>query len=706
MQSMNNSLADEQSIGSTSEGQGKDYVAKTSVREEANEIYESVVEAFAAKQERDADNKRFWDIYNCKLTDEQAYSGNSEIYIPVVRDAIEARTLRFSNALFPSNDRFVECISSTEDRATALVAMLNHYVRESRLRETITGALRSGDITGQYSVYVGWSKRERTITQRTKREVHIEGVPTGIEVDDIEEVTLTRGSPDVWVVADEDLAVIPPTVDTIEDADTVAVAIRVTKSWIRKRKSEFTPKMYKLAMSLFGNENARINHNSNPEKARSYDAGVRSEKGTKFLLLYEIWTDLELDGERVPAVILAAGADTFLSIKKNPYWGQQCPVISAPAKKVPGSFWGVSAISPVENLQYQANDAINMGMDAAQYALMPIIMTDPLKNPRVDSMVLEMAAVWLTNPSDTQLVKFPPLWQDALQILAATKSQIHESFGLNPAMLPTGGAPGRKPTQAQVAQEQALALESTADAIRVLEGYVLSPLVERMFEYDQQFRDKDLLVPHYGELGFEAGLDTVPPIQFGSRYQFVWNGTERGRNAQRVGQMISMMNVLRGIPPQQLGGRQLDIGPILDQITDTVFGPRIAPRVLKEVRNTLSLDPMLENEMLISGMPLQVQVLDNDAAHIQAHHMAGQATGDVHHTIAAHLQLHMMQQQRKQAAMAPQAGAPGVPGGDGPGVPGTPRPGGMPTAPRNVQQPNGAIHPDQMRDPSAMPRKM
>ena len=687
----------------------KDYVSVASVREDAEDIYRDVVEGYEAKRERDDAIKRYWSIYNCELTEEQAYSaGKSKIYVPVVRDAVEARTIRFSNALFPSNGRYVECISSTEDQAQALVALLNHYVRETRLREIMTGVLRSGDVTGQYNVYVGWRDKKRTIMERTKKPVTINiggmEIETPEMVDDVEEVTIEKGIPDIWVVPDEDLCVLPSTVDVIDDADTVSVAIRVTKSWLRERKSQFTPKSYRKALALFDDKSLGDPTRPNPEKMRSKDAGIRSEKGAKFLLLYEIWTKLELDGERVPAVILTAGPDNILSIRKNPYWGQRCPVISAPVKKISGSFWGMSPIAPVEKLQYQCNDAINMGMDAAQYALMPIVMTDPLKNPRVGSMVLEMAAVWQTNPTDTQIVKFPPLWQDALGIVAATKAQVMESFGLNPAMMPAQGAPQRKPTQAQVAQEQMLALEGTADAIRVLESYILSPIAERIFEYDQQFRDDELLISHFGELGYEATLEKVPPVQFGSRYQFVWNGIERNQNAQRVGQMISMMNVLRGIPPQQLGGRTLDIGPILDSIVDTVFGPRIAPRVLRSAKDSLSIDPQTENEMLLANMPVHVSPLDNDAEHLQVHHQAAMQSGDPTHQIAAHMQLHMMQMQKKAAMQAPQ-GMPGLPGGAGPGVAGTPRPGAIPAPPKGPQQPAGAIHPDQMQDPGMMPRK-
>ena len=40
------------------------------------------------------------------------------------------------------------------------------------------------------------------------------------------------------------------------------------------------------------------------------------------------------------------------------------------------------------------------------YALMPIVMTDPAKNPRLGSMVLNLAAIWETDPKATQFVQF------------------------------------------------------------------------------------------------------------------------------------------------------------------------------------------------------------------------------------------------------------------------------------------------------------
>ena len=683
----------------------KDYSGKKSVAEAAQKVYDAVVDAFAGRRDRDNDISRFREVYNCKLGDQQEYDGDSTVFVPVVRDAVEARVLRFSNTLFPSNGRFVDCISTTSDTPRASEALINNYIRKIGLRETCGALFREGDQTGQCSVYVGWCTEKRKMKQRIQKAVTVEGFDTGEMVDDIEEIESKSHVPDVWVIQDEDLVVMPSTVDRIDDAETVAIAMRVTKGWLYEHEDDFSPSSFKKALSLFDADLKQINRSADPEKERSKEAGVRVEQGVKRLLLYQIWTKLKLDDERQPAMILAYGPNQFLHIKKNPYWGKRVPIISAPIKKVAGSFFGVSPIKAVEKLQYQCNDAVNIGMDSAKYALMPIVMTDPLKNPRVGSMVLAMAAVWETNPNDTQLVQFPKLWQDALGIVAALKAQIHESFGLNPALMPQGGAPSRKPTQAQVALEQQVALESVADAVKVVEATILTPLVERIFEYDQQFRDEEVQIAMYGELGYEAAMEKIPVIQYGSRYQFVWAGVERMQSAQRVQQMIAAMNVLRGIPPQQLNGRQLDIGPILDHLADVTFGPRVAPRVLKDVRSQMSVDPQLENEMLGENMPVPVHPLDDDQKHMMAHHAFAMQHGDPHQMISMHMMEHQKQLAQKQAAMAPQGGAPGVPGGAGPGVPGTPQPGAVPAGPRQMKGPPGMIHPDQMRDPGMMPRK-
>ena len=42
----------------------------------------------------------------------QAYSGNSQIFVPLIHNAVNARATRFVNQLFPKGGRYVEVVSS------------------------------------------------------------------------------------------------------------------------------------------------------------------------------------------------------------------------------------------------------------------------------------------------------------------------------------------------------------------------------------------------------------------------------------------------------------------------------------------------------------------------------------------------------------------------------------------------------------------
>jgi len=170
---------------------------------------------------------------------------------------------------------------------------------------------------------------------------------------------------------------------------------------------------------------------------------------------------------------------------------------------------------------------------------------------------------------------------------------------------------------------------------------------------------------------------------------------------QRIQQQIAAVNVLKGIPPQMLNGRTLDVGPFAEMLAETAFGPEIAPRILLDQRNQFKMDPVIENEMLWNGFEVDVHEADDDPAHLQSHMQAAAMSGDPVGYFKTHMQKHMAQLQKKrEMAMGPppQQGLPGAPGGAGPGVPGTPRPGAMPApgGPRPAQNPPGAIQADAM----------
>jgi hypothetical protein len=673
------------------------FAGRRAIRERAAKLYSVAKAAFKDKSDQSSNIDNYWDIYNCKLTDKQMYDGDSAVFVPVVRDGIEAGVTRGTSMLMPSNSKTIDVISQVNTIPYDTIAILEHYIRHCDMRTLLPGVLRTGSVEGQWSLMLGWERK----TRKTRRKVERADPenPTE-EIEDIEEVKIVTEGPTVEVLPAQDLAVWPATASSIEAAEGVAVIRRYSES-----KMEDMVDSGVFLKEAFDRMVAGTKDTKNPGKERASEAGVQMKGGTKFYQVYMVFAQLKLDGEREPAVVYLGGNDIVLGVERNPYWSGKVPILSEPKNLIPGSFWGKSDIAHVEQLQYQCNDAINMGMDSAKYSVLPIVMTDPVKNPKVGSMILAAAAIWETNPNDTQFAQFPALWKDALALVSATKGQIMESMGVNDAML--GRAPaGRKNAQA-IAQQEASAIATIADPVRRFESGILDKLLEWFFELDQQFRDDDLLIKTEGGVGLGAQIQKVPPQAINERYFFKWNGVEQAMGAQRVQQMISFMNVLRGIPPQMLNGRTLDITPIIDYSALVMFGPNVAPKVILDTRDKVTLDPAMEDEIMSNGIDLPVSPMDDDVAHIKDHQEAAAQTGDLAGHIRKHITRHVAQMNAKAAAAAPpspapQKGLPGMPGLGGPGVAGTPRPGAQPVGPRGgAQNPAGAIPQDQMQDASA-----
>ena len=135
------------------------------------------------------------------------------------------------------------------------------------------------------------------------------------------------------------------------------------------------------------------------------------------------------------AYVYYAGENEIIGIIKAPQWGQKRPVLSAPVDRLSGSFNGVSKIEAVKFLQWNLNDFWNMGQDSAMYSLLPVVMTDPEKNPNYAMMVFGLAAVWPVDPNSTKFQSFPQLWKDSVQMCGAIEARIHQSLESNEAMM-------------------------------------------------------------------------------------------------------------------------------------------------------------------------------------------------------------------------------------------------------------------------------
>lgn len=690
------------------------------IRDKLIEIFDDVDAGFTDQNDRANDTLDYWDTYNCKLNGNQFYNGNSQIYVPIIHNAINARKTRFVNQLFPQSGRYVEVTTSDGTIPSAEVALLEDYVRKAKLRTKVLPALvRAGDIEGQYNVYVSWAEVKRVVSMKANLPMEVDtDMDVESDAEGMIEEEIVDGYPQVDVLSDSDVLVLPQTADTLDEAIADGGSVTILRRW---SKAKIRALMREGAISEEEGEGLLEAMTSAERDKRDIQrrnlaaAGIQFENGATVCHVYETWTNLKVDGEWRLCQAFYGGESRVLGARRNPLWCDRLPVLSLPVEKVAGVFKGQSKVKFCADMQYAANDAVNEGMDSAAYALLPIIMTDPEKNPRVGSMVLALSAIWETSPADTQFAQFPQLWKEAFAIVGSCRAEVATTFSVNPAAL-TQQASEKRLTQAEIANEQQIDILTTADAVTVLEDGVLTPILTLMAEMDAQYRDDEVLVRQYGEMGIQANMQRVPPLQMDRRYSFRWFGVESARNAQQIQQQIAGINIIRGIPPEMYPGYQVDLAPAIVQLMENLFGPRLAPLVFKDIKSQLSMDPMIENQLLVQGLDLPIHPMDNDVEHMQAHVQALQM-GDPSGTTRAHIEMHNKAMQMKMQAQLMQAlqtqlmgqgGAqPGQPPG-GPGGPpqsgGPPRMGAQPGMVRNGQAPPGAIHPDNMIDPMRQPQ--
>ncbi len=684
--------------------------------EQAEKLYDLICKAYENKNQQADAIEEYWSIFNCSPDENAQYAGNSQGYIPAVRDAINARAKRALKQLFPANNKHVDGLSSDGAPPFTQLSLLEHYIRKTRLRSLVRTDLIAGDVTGQWNLMVDWSTSTRSVTKLVKRNPMVEGDdlldvtdPTSEEEATEDEDVIEQG-PEIVDFATEDLAVIPPTCNDLQKARCVVLKLRMSADKVREMEDEG---VFILPPQTDIEEFCKPDQKrdkKNPPKRQANDAGVKTEGTNKYALIYMAYTKLDLGGEhKDEAIVYYAGPEQIVGIIKNPLWSGKRPIISEPVERVQGSFFGKSKIEPVKFLQWNLNDFWNMGQDSAMYSLLPIFAADPLKNPNWASMTMGLAAIWPIAPDGLKTIEFPQLWKDAAGICDLIKRQIWESLDVNEMMM--GRMPqGRKNNQLMGSMQQEQSINITDHAQRY-EDVVLNPLCEFLFEFDQQYRTKEIMIEQRGEIGYKAALETIAVPQWGERFFFRWSGTEFMLGMQRLQQQIAWMNVLKGIPPQLLNGRTLDVTPILEAGTENIFGPEMAPKILIDKRSMYTVSAQAENEMLHNGFQVFTHEADDDPQHLQEHMRGASMSGDPLGLFKEHMAQHMMQLQKKrEMQMQPKpGGAPGGPGGGAgsappQGVAGAPRPGALPAPGRPAQNPPGAIQQDQMADGAVGPR--
>lgn len=684
------------------------------IRSVLDELFSSVARGFEDQSDRADAIDDYWDCFNCVINGNQYYNGIAQIYFPIIHDAVIALATRFVNQMCPAFGRYVEAITTDGTTPMAMIGLVEHYLRSKQFEtQVLTPMFVNGCIEGHYNLCVDWGEIRRQIVSRethgprVKDESGAEVEAPGEDIKDVREDEVIEGGPAFEVLHDTDVLVLPATADSIEEALESGGSATIVRRWSKARIDKAVDdglvrasegKILKAAMGKI-----QEGGGNDLEKSLAELVGIRKKGGEA--TIWETWAMLPLDdkggysekGTRRLCRIFFGPNRAQLGAKRNPFWNDRCPLLSAPVMKTAGVFKGKSPISYVDSLQYEANDAMNEGADAATLSAAPIVTRDT--KAYNGPLVYAVGAVWDIPPDSVKLLTFPDLTPRAQTRVQMAIQAIFQALGVNPSMLPQQTRAG-KPNQAQVAQEQQVDLLTTAQGVKVPVESILTPVLGWCVDLDYQFRDKPLTVRAFGDMGIQAGLEEVPPLQNRHGFTFLWRGGEQVKMAAMMQQQgTAWLNVLKGMRQELAAeGYQLHLGPLIEAGTQNIYGAPLGAKVLIDQRHQLTRPPDLENEMMGEGFTVDPHPLDIDVEHLQGHLKYMQETGDPHGTIRVHIQATQQAMQMKQAAsmqraMAQQGMHARPPGGPS-GGPGQPQPGAVPGQPHAMKRPPGAVHPD------------
>src|SRR5258707_14542171 len=238
------------------------------------------------------------------------------------------------------------------------------------------------------------------------------------------------------------------------------------------------------------------------------------------------------------------------------------------------------------------------------------------------------------------------------------------------------GRSGDQRNQAEISLEPQFDILVNADSVTAQAGGIWTPFIDKCMKYDAQFRDTEITIKSFGELGVKAEMVKVPPQQAGKRWRFRWFGVEQVRAAQQIQNRIAATNVLIPLfnhPSVAQSGWRGNLVPIIRDIVETTWNARLAAEILGNVKDQLAIPPELENNRMSQGREARISPTDDDMRHLQAHMKEAQQHQQFSpewHQLTRHIAEHMQQIKMRQAAQMQQQM--GMPPGSIPGSsPGT-----------------------------------
>lgn len=542
---------------SAAEGQGiepdlidpQNYARKGSVVRRVREEVLSKLDMI--RSERQTWNSRAENFYKVWAGEHtiRYYSGESDLRIQIVRDIVDTLISQTRSQIFPNSQFvFIEPTNPFDELSKALKPaaqiVLEHDVEQARVRTQIDKMLTDIFVYGVGIVKTRWKMQLAKKYKPSLRE--------GTRIVDSQTSRIFEG-PTFKVVDPLRWYIAPLTAESIEDAEMIFEDLDV--DWMHLKSMEKRKIYWKVDRlkqeRARGADNATARDINADRDARLSQRGHNTQTGAEFSNRYsltEIWAKFDLygDGNYIPCKIVVSG-DTVLEVRQNPFYHQQPPYLAGQMVDMRDDFMGQGIVQLLEPFQYAIEAMINQGLDAANFHLNHIIIAN-INALAGDPQNLTIAprAVWpvTDDPGKAiEVVRPDDTSQTAFASAAHLIGLVRDIGNTPPILQGNTGATDSATEAAEIAANASAPLAAFTDRI---ESQLMTPLLQRWWELEQQFRGPN---SHFKI----TGMPTVKmnPKDFVGDYQFKWfTGPQ---SVQRL-QLIQAGGGMTAVPQGATGG--------------------------------------------------------------------------------------------------------------------------------------------------------
>ena len=543
----------------------------------------------------------------------QGYRGRSNVYVPAGKKGTETIVSQLVSGSFPGDDNFGVDPTRPEFSKSAVhtKALLKHGVEKvARVRMQAELMFRQMSLTGNCPIKIHWDKK--VLNGPTKRRRDDPSILHGAP-----EHVLFEG-PVFRPIDIQSWYAFPHTAQSLDEAEIVFEDMTLSVGHLRRQAEAGFYRSEAVEKSARGDRNEEHEAGVRAKLESQGFQGLHDTSGNSrdtpgFVDVTEVYLDFDPDARSrdeelnpLPFVITVTSSGEVLRCSRNILWHQRPPYLLGRMGLLTGRLYGTGFVEAIRELQILLNDQTNQGMDCANYALNPTVLTNP-------SLILgtlpdlEPGVQFLVNDVNNA-VKFdrPPmdLINGMSMLTTGTMSWINDFIGA-PPVLQGGSSPGRAfRTATGIGTANQNARVPLQELVRLTEIEVFQPMLFMFWSLYSQFASDKFILNTGGPEVLRVG-----PEEIRGDYHFTWLASTQTANQQIKGSQLTQLIQLLANPQMaqllQMNGLRINPAPLIRRLGYEVFGIRDMDEVM--VQAALPAGPA-------NGMPPEAGALGPGSA--------------------------------------------------------------------------------------------